>query len=521
MKSCMSLLFILAFSFGAQGEEPLDAENIKICTKNLVEIGKALQAYQEKHGDIPEWLSDLYPEYLKDKKLFLCPADSALGDPAYPQAKDPKLPVSYVYEFNPSMREHKIEQRRAFGDIIPIVRCRHHRKGEEPVFLNLSYAFEVYQSGINWEREPRALENLLANIKKNIIEDSPESAANISLEAISYLNREQMKEIGTFAEEIVKFQSDNGPAYKVYSLMQLMERRNPEETLAAFGKAMALLPKDAEVHYVAGMLYSQFRRPQEAIEALEVMLQLQPDNPKFFQSYPVISQLYVQAGREKDVDKLIDRFKLAMNSDSPQDQVYLGDMLIARKRYQEALQIFEKLSEEDPSETYFMGRLAEIHQAMGNSELAREYQRKTDPSAAMVGEVVPDFSATDLDGKPISLKDYRGKVVLLDFWAVWCRPCTSEMPNVKRIYEKFNDSGFEIIGISLDTDESRLRAYIKDNGITWRQVFSGRGWSSPVSRQYGIRSIPAPWLIDKDGKLISPRARGSALERMVADALKK
>ena len=95
------------------------------------------------------------------------------------------------------------------------------------------------------------------------------------------------------------------------------------------------------------------------------------------------------------------------------------------------------------------------------------------------------------------------------------------MPNVKRIYEKFHGSGFEIIGISLDTDESRLRAYIKDNGITWRQVFSGKGWSSPISRQYGIRSIPAPWLIDKDGKLISLRARGATLERMVADALKK
>lgn len=521
MKSCMSLLFILAFCFGAQSEEPLDAENIEICTKNLVEIGKALQAYQEKHGDFPEWLSDLYPEYLKDEKLLLCPADSALGDPAYPQAKDPKLPVSYVYEFNPSMRERKVEQRRAFGDITPIVRCRHHRKDGEPVFLNLSYAFEVYQSGINWEREPEAIESLMANIKKNIVEDSPESAANISLDALAYLTGEQMKEIDAFAEEIVKSQPDNGPAYKVYSLMRLVKRADPEETLAAFEKAMALLPKDAEVHYVAGMLYSQFRRFEEAIKAFDFMLQLQPNNPKFLQSYPVISQLYVQAGREKEVDKLIDRFKSAMNPDSAQDQVYLGDMLIARKRYQEALQIFEKLSKEYPSETYFMSRMAEIHQAMGNSELAREYQRKADPSAAMVGEVVPDFSATDLDGKPISLKEYRGKVVLLDFWAVWCGPCRLEMPNVKRVYEKLHDSGFEIIGISLDTNESMLRTYIKNNGITWRQVFSGKRWDSPVSRQYGITGIPAAWLIDKDGKLISQRARGSALERMVAEALKK
>ena len=165
-------------------------------------------------------------------------------------------------------------------------------------------------------------------------------------------------------------------------------------------------------------------------------------------------------------------------------------------------------------------KLVEIHERLGNAELANEYRLKADPVLALIGKTVPDFSAIDLDGNPISLEQYRGKVVLLDFWAVWCGPCIAEMPTVKAVYNSYKDEGFDIIGISLDTDEDRLRDYLKENHIPWRQVFSGEGWKSPVAQQYGIRAIPAPWLIDKDGTLITHRARGEALERLVAEALK-
>ena len=132
---------------------------------------------------------------------------------------------------------------------------------------------------------------------------------------------------------------------------------------------------------------------------------------------------------------------------------------------------------------------------------------------------MPDFSATDLDGKPISLEQYRGKVVLLDFRAIWSGLCLEDTPNVKKVYDTYKDKGFDIIGISLDNDEKSLRNYLKEHKIPWRQVYSGKRWDSPIAQQYGIRNIPTGWLIDRDGTLISQQASGILLERLVSEAV--
>ena len=144
------------------------------------------------------------------------------------------------------------------------------------------------------------------------------------------------------------------------------------------------------------------------------------------------------------------------------------------------------------------------------------------------GQPAPNFSATDIDGKPISLRDYRGKVVLLDFWAVWNGFCIGDILRVKRIYDTYKDQGFDIIGVSLDTDETKLRDYLKENDIPWRQIYSGQERQSPLAQQYDVRSIPARWLIDREGKLIaheahhkliSRKGREADLEQLVAAAI--
>ena len=134
-----------------------------------------------------------------------------------------------------------------------------------------------------------------------------------------------------------------------------------------------------------------------------------------------------------------------------------------------------------------------------------------------IGKSARDFTVTSLQGKSVQLSEYKGKVVLIDFWATWCAPCRAEVPHLKKLYAEFKDKGFEIIGISLDREKSDLTDYIRENGLEWTIAFSGKAWRDETAALYGVQSIPSMWMVDRQGILRHFDLRGEDLGKAIKD----
>jgi peroxiredoxin len=136
------------------------------------------------------------------------------------------------------------------------------------------------------------------------------------------------------------------------------------------------------------------------------------------------------------------------------------------------------------------------------------------------GDMAPDFSTVDLDGKSFKLSDYRGKYILLDFWATWCIPCVGETPNMKATYDAFgSDKRFAVISLSLDQDPAAPRKFARNNDIAWRQGFLGDWSNDKITGTYGVFAIPSIFLIGPDGKILAAGLRGDRIKEAVATAL--
>jgi peroxiredoxin len=141
--------------------------------------------------------------------------------------------------------------------------------------------------------------------------------------------------------------------------------------------------------------------------------------------------------------------------------------------------------------------------------------------ALNVGKLAPLFTAPDTLGRPVKLADYRGKYVLLDFWASWCVPCREENPNVVAAYKRFHNKNFDVLSVSLDKSDAKASwiAAIKKDGLTWQHVSDLKFWNSDVAKLYFIKSIPQNYLIDPNGKIIAANLRGEALTHKLEELL--
>lgn len=187
----------------------------------------------------------------------------------------------------------------------------------------------------------------------------------------------------------------------------------------------------------------------------------------------------------------------------------------------EQLYMNKAIEEEKASELYEL-----LSDYAKNTRAAKDVKKLLDINkATAVGSIAPEFSAPDKDGNMIALKDVRGKVTLVDFWAGWCRPCRMENPNVLAVYRKYHEKGLEIIGVSLDgapnqpnAKEAWLKA-VEEDSLPWTQVSNLKYFEDPVAKQYNIQSIPSSFILDADGKIVAKNLRGAELEVKIAELL--
>ncbi|HEU4553875.1 MAG TPA: TlpA disulfide reductase family protein [Chitinophaga sp.] len=153
---------------------------------------------------------------------------------------------------------------------------------------------------------------------------------------------------------------------------------------------------------------------------------------------------------------------------------------------------------------------------------AAEATKAAAEALTTLGTPAHDFTQQDVNGNQVRLSSFKGKYVLIDFWASWCGPCRAENPNVLKAYNRYKDKGFDILGVSLDVQgqEDAWKKAIEKDGLTWTQVWDAKGFDNAAAKLYGVSSIPQNFLVDPKGIIIAKNLRGDALEKKLAEVIK-
>ena len=285
----------------------------------------------------------------------------------------------------------------------------------------------------------------------------------------------------------------------------LLRQGRIDDAVNEFRRAAKLQDDKCAVCFqTIGQVYLQLRRLKEAAVAFRQAADLKPPNEA--EMYNILGvALYLQNEKESFEDAVVALQKAIELSKGKVVKAYynLGFALIRSGKEQEGIEVLKKFLELDPGAT-------EVSQA-----------RAVIANLKMVdAKVAPSFSVKSHVGEDMSLEKFRGKIVLLDFWASWCLPCRIDMPEVRKIWKQYGGERFAIIGINLDSSRPPFEAYMKEEGITWLQYYDGLGWGNKISRLYGVYSIPQTVLIDQEGVIRATGLRGEGLSEKIGDLLK-
>ena len=244
----------------------------------------------------------------------------------------------------------------------------------------------------------------------------------------------------------------------------------------------------------------QLQRNAERLDSLNGVFQREQNNPALDSIKFVLQEAYSVMMKEET--EYIKRFIDKNNSSLA------------------CLAIIDKLSPEEHMEYYKKLDSGLSKRLPANSYTKMFHDKIIELNRLSEGSVAPEIALNTPDGKTVALSSLKGKVVLIDFWASWCRPCRAENPNVVKMYNAYKDKGFDIYSVSLDKDKEAWAKAIQDDNLVWPSHVSDLGyWQSSVVKQYNISGIPFTCLIDKEGKIVAKGLRGEELEVQIRKLL--
>jgi len=230
---------------------------------------------------------------------------------------------------------------------------------------------------------------------------------------------------------------------------------------------------------------------------------------------------YALQEAQRKVSSIVQNYQKFFDTETEKRNNVIVNYLLANKN-DLAVLMFLDIFPRDKNVTLHQEVTKALHEKYPEHPIVAElYKVVTSPAASTsIGAMAPDLAFENPDGKIMRLSDLRGKVVLLDFWAAWCRPCRMENPNVVAAYKKYHSKGFEVFSVSLDRTKADWVKAIEADGLIWPNHVSDLGyWQSQGAKIYGVNSIPATFLIGKDGRIIAKNLRGDALENALKELL--
>ncbi|MBW3625811.1 MAG: redoxin domain-containing protein, partial [Armatimonadetes bacterium] len=376
-------------------------------------------AYRRDRRALPPHLSSLYPKYVRNKNLFRCPADPPPVDNTLAEARDPRLPVSYLYEMsahpspgaglqlgphafpaNATWRHHKMAQRINYGDRVPAVRCWHH--GE--TVLNLTLNGRVYRSSGMWELEPDTLPAVLDRMEADLAAGPRSFTRRWSFPMLSRNLR-----LVSRNERVAQVLEDRQG-------LSAATRRRMAAGARRLSARSASFPQETRgsLYTVLGSLYALAGQERNAEIAFIKAVQ-QPGNPT--QALGYLTDFYERVGQSRKALAFLD----TVNDPRAREFVTFKriELLARTGQSQRAIGQIQTLLDREPDNTRYMNLMAFTYEAAGNEKKAEEWRLKADKGARLVGQDAPNFTGKDINGEAVQLSDLRGKVVFLNFWASW------------------------------------------------------------------------------------------------------